>query len=571
MTTNRILAQRQRLSKSVSPETNWTQAIRQRLSKSLPPDQLLPDKQPAYVRSAVYLFGALTIACFALVILTGTILAIFGPQWWHTNAIGHFFNSLHLWSVEALFFFMVLHLWGTFFQGAWRDGRGRTWMTGVVTFAVSIVAAFTGYLSQSNFDSQWIAVSAKDAMNAIGVGGFFNVLNFGQMYGMHILVLPFAIIGLVALHVLLVRLRGVVRPYLLQGEQREPYTKGMTQAQYYRGVRMVPYDLLREVTLAGVAVLVLVVILAGVFSSPDEQPMTMQSVAQSDPLGFVTVSLSELAGSSLLAQYGPPYNNASGSVQSFGPISPQRIAGVSIPIDTAQVYVLGPLKTVQNATVTGTLHAFATASTAQQTSWENAYGAALGKADGSLDATGHLKVAPGNYGPLPVMFGALLDIARSGALDGILLSNGRFYQTDYTKPLLFLNENALPTRAGQLNLLGNQWGMMNETGTYPGQAWLWLYTFWYQVPFAPYTGPNADIAVWATMAILSLALIFLPYIPGLNSLPEIIGVHRLIWREHYRAVRPPARHISRRTILTTLFVGWRTKLNERFMRTSRTP
>ena len=571
MATNRVQTQRQRLSTNLSPKTNWTQAIRQRLSRSFPPDQLLPDKQPAYVRSAIYLFGALTIGSFALVILTGTILAIFGPQWWHTNAIGHFFNSLHLWSVEALFFFMVLHLWGTFFQGAWRDGRGRTWMTGVVTFAVSIVAAFTGYLSQSNFDSQWIAVSAKDAMNAIGVGGFFNVLNFGQMYGMHILVLPAAIIGLVALHILLVRLRGVVRPYLLQGEQRDPYTKGMTQEQYYRGVRMVPYDLVREVTVAGAAVLVLVVILAAAFSSPDDRPMTMQSVAQSDPLGFVTVSLSELAGDSQLAQYGPPYNTASGSVQSFGPISPQTIAGVSIPIDTAQVYVLGPLKTVQNPTVTAAVHTYTSASADQQATWNTAYGAALGKADGSLDAADHVKAPAGNYGPLPVMFGALLDIARSGALDGLLLSDGRFYQTDYTKPLLFLNENALPTRAGQLNLLGNQWGMMNETGPYPGQAWLWLYTFWYQVPFAPYNGPNADIAVWATMAILSLALIFLPYIPGLNSLPELIGVHRLIWREHYRAVRPPARHVTRTAILTALVVGWRAKFNERFMRPPRTP
>ena len=517
--------------------TNWTQAVRQRLSKSFPPDQLLPDKQPSYVRSAIYLFGALTIASFVLVILTGTILAIFGPQWWHTNAVGHFFNSLHLWSVEALFFFMVLHLWGTFFQGAWRDGRARTWMTGVVTFAVSIVAAFTGYLSQTNFDSQWIAVSAKDAMNAIGVGGFFNVLNFGQMYSVHILVLPVAIIGLVALHVLLVRLRGVVRPYLLKGEQRTPYTKGMTQAQYFRGVRMVPYDLLREVALAGVAILVLVVIFAGVFSSPDEKPMTMQSVAQSNPLGFVTVSLAELAGTSGLAQYGPPYNTASGAVQAVGPLSPQQIAGVRIPIDTAHVYVLDPLKTVQNPAVTAALHTFMTASASQQAAWEDAYGTALGKADGSLDANGHVKVATGDYGPLSVMFGSLLDIARSGALDGLLLSDGRFYQTDYTKPLLFLNEDALPTRAGQLNLLGTQWGMMNETGLYPGQAWLWLYTFWYQVPFAPYNGPNADIAVWATMAILSLALILLPYIPGLNRLPEYLGVYRLIWREHYRDVR----------------------------------
>ena len=136
------------------------------------------------------------------------------------------------------------------------------------------------------------------------------------------------------------------------------------------------------------------------------------------------------------------------------------------------------------------------------------YATALGNADGSLDADGHVKVAAGTYGPLPVMFGALLDIARSGALDGLLLTDGKFYQTDYTKPLLFLSEDALPTRAGQLNLLGNQWGMMNETGAYPGQAWLWLYTFWYQVPFGPYNGPNGDIAVWVTMAILTLALIF---------------------------------------------------------------
>jgi len=551
--------------------TNWTQAVRQRLSKSFPPDQLLPDKQPSYVRSAIYLFGALTIASFVLVILTGTILAIFGPQWWHTNAVGHFFNSLHLWSVEALFFFMVLHLWGTFFQGAWRDGRARTWMTGVVTFAVSIVAAFTGYLSQTNFDSQWIAVSAKDAMNAIGVGGFFNVLNFGQMYSVHILVLPLAIVGLVALHVLLVRLRGVVRPYRLVGEQRDVYTNGMTQEQYYRGVRMVPYDLLREVTLAGVAVLVLVVILAGVFSSPDEKPMTMRSVAQSDPLGFITVSLSELAGSSALAQYGPPYTHGSGSVQSVGPVSPQKIAGVSVPIDTAQVYVLGPLKTVEDPAVTTALRAFTTSSASQQAAWENAYGTALGKADGSLDANGHVKAPAGAYGPLPVMFGALLDIARSGALDGLLLSAGQFYQTDYTKPLLFLNENALPTRAGQLNLLGTQWGMMNETGPYPGQAWLWLYTFWYQVPFAPYTGPNADIAVWATMAILSLALIFLPYIPGLNRLPEIVGVHRLIWREYYRLAEPPARHVAVKDVVTSMFSGWRTQFDERFRHTPRTP
>lgn len=518
-------------------ETNWTLALRQRLNKSFPPDQLLPDKQPAYVRSAVYLFGALTLASLALLIATGTVLAIFGPQWWHTNGIGHFFNSLHLWSAEALFFFMVLHLWGMFFMGAWRDQRGRTWVMGAVAFAVSMVAAFTGYLSQTNFDSQWIAVSAKDMFNGLGVAALFNVLNFGQMYGLHILVLPVALIGLVALHVLLVRLRGVVRPYPLKGERREPYVTGMTQEQYYRGVRMIPYDLIREVALLGAVALVLVVACAAILSSPDAKPLTMQSVARSDPVGFTTVSLSELAGDSAIAQYGPPYTTQSGSTQSFGPFSPQQLAGVSLPIDTAQAYVLGPLSTVKNATVAAATHTFTTASASQQSAWETAYADALSKASGALDANGHVQIAAGNYGPLPVMLDSTLDLARSGALDGLLLTDGRFYQTDYTKPLLFLNEKALPDRAAELRLLGNQWGMMNETGPYPGQPWLWLYTFWYQVPLAPYNGPNADVAVWATMGVLTLALIFLPYIPGLRRLPEYLGVYRLIWREHYREAR----------------------------------
>jgi hypothetical protein len=56
---------------------NWTLIVRQRLARDFPPEHVLPDKQPPFVRSAVYLFGALSIASFALIVVTGTILAIF--------------------------------------------------------------------------------------------------------------------------------------------------------------------------------------------------------------------------------------------------------------------------------------------------------------------------------------------------------------------------------------------------------------------------------------------------------------------------------------------------------------
>jgi hypothetical protein len=193
-------------------ERGWTAALRRAIERGLPLENLLPSRQPFYVGSWVYVFGVVTIAALVWVVASGAVLAAFGPQWWHVSITGQFFNSLHFWGVQVFFLFMLLHLVGQFFMASWREGRAPTWMVGAVTFFVGVVAAFTGYLSQQNFDSQWIAINAKDALNASGAGALFNVLNFGQMYGLHIVLMPAAITGLVVIHILLVRMRGVVRP-----------------------------------------------------------------------------------------------------------------------------------------------------------------------------------------------------------------------------------------------------------------------------------------------------------------------------------------------------------------------
>jgi quinol-cytochrome oxidoreductase complex cytochrome b subunit len=199
------------------PETSWTALVRRFLKDRLPIEHLLPDRQPAYVGSWVYVFGVVTIASLVWVVVSGVVLAFFGPQWWHVSGIGRFFNSVHFWSVQMFFVFMVLHLWGQYFAAGWRDGRAKTWMIGVVTFAVSVVTAFTGYLAQQNFASQWIAVNAKDAINSTGAGGFFDVLNFGQMYGLHIMLFPILVTLLVVIHIVQVRSRGVVKPIERKG------------------------------------------------------------------------------------------------------------------------------------------------------------------------------------------------------------------------------------------------------------------------------------------------------------------------------------------------------------------
>ena len=191
---------------------NMTGSFRRWLSTVITAEELLPEELPEYTRSFVYMFGALTLGSFICLVASGFTLALFGPEWWHLSSVGHFVNSIHFWSVQCFFFFMVLHLWAQFFMAAWRGGRRLTWVVGALLFVSSIIAAFTGYLSQQNLDSQWIAVQGKDAMNAVGIGAFFNLLNFGQMYSIHIAIMPAVIAALITVHLILVRRKGLVPP-----------------------------------------------------------------------------------------------------------------------------------------------------------------------------------------------------------------------------------------------------------------------------------------------------------------------------------------------------------------------
>ena len=195
-----------------SHDASWTVRLRGRIGGFVPAGEALPDSQPSYVSSWIYVFGVLTLAALTVVLGSGILLTLGGSGWWHVSRVGHFVNSLHLWSVELFFMFMVIHLWGKFWMAAWRGRRTMTWVTGVVAFVASIGTAFTGYLSQSNFDSQWIGAEGKDGINAIGAGAFFNVLNPGQMLLWHVVLLPLVVGALTVIHVVLVRRHGVVPP-----------------------------------------------------------------------------------------------------------------------------------------------------------------------------------------------------------------------------------------------------------------------------------------------------------------------------------------------------------------------
>jgi hypothetical protein len=294
-----------------------------------------------------------------------------------------------------------------------------------------------------------------------------------------------------------------------------------------------PYDLVKEFTLALAGVVVLTVALAWIFSSPDEKPITLADWAAAAPHDVIATAAGELAGTTTSAGYGPPYNTAADG-QRIGPLRLQKWAGVTIPVDPANDLILAPLAKVPgDPALTAAVTTYTNAGADQQAAWSGDYVDALAAAPDNDPAL----VASGDYGPVPVLTEHFLALARSGGLEGSLTSSGTFYGTDATRGLLLLADGAyLEDQARAQRLGGDQWGMMNETGNYPGQPWMWLYAFWYQVP--PFSeSDNADALVWGLMAVLTLALLLLPFLPGLRSLPRLLGVHRLIWRDYHRANR----------------------------------
>ena len=532
-TTSDASAQDTAHAQSDGDSTMWTSRLRRLGLRLLPPGKLLPDSQPAYVSSWVYVFGVATLAALVIAIVSGFALALGGPDWWHYVAIGHFFNSLHLWSVEMFMAFMVIHLWGKFWMAAWRGRRALTWVTGVVAFMASVVECFTGYLSQQNFDSQWISTNGKDAINATGLGSIFDLMNFGQMLMWHIVLLPIVLVALVGAHVLLVRVRGVSHPLPVRAARGRAARRALAIADgaEWKGPKR-RYDILKEATIAGLVVVVLVVLLAAVLSSPDEPPVTVQSWARVAPADFVATAASELAGTSKTAQYGPPYNHSSQSVQRLG-VSWQLLAGVRQPINAARVFVLSPLGKLAatDPAIARALARYDAAPAATQKRWAEAY---LGVVTKVRFRSGVPSVPKAADGPVPIMVSGELTLARSGALDADLLAQQPFYGTNYTKPLLFLEDgNYFSSLATAQHLTGSQWGVMNETGSYPGQPWLWLYTLWYQVP-GWRSSPNVDlIAVYMT-GVATLLLLAVPFVPGLRDVPRLVPVHRLVWRSWNR-------------------------------------
>ena len=106
---------------------------------------------------------------------------------------------------------VVLHLLRVFFTGGFRPPREFNWIIGAALLLLAVAANFTGYLLPWDQLAYWgITVGSSiisyiplvgDTLSRLLIGGpeigAATLLNF---YGLHISVIPIAIMGLMSFH-----------------------------------------------------------------------------------------------------------------------------------------------------------------------------------------------------------------------------------------------------------------------------------------------------------------------------------------------------------------------------------
>jgi len=315
------------------------------------------------------------------------------------------------------------------------------------------------------------------------------------------------------------------------------------------------YDLIQEGIIAVVVVGVLVVALNVLFGSPLVHGVSFQSWANAAPEDFVWTTLTELTGTSETATYGPPFNSGAvtlnidpnlsqvgndvdvfptgpSQAQNLGPLAPQAWAGVTMPVNPPDDFVLKPLAAFAtlNPDTQKALTDWNAASIEQKSAWANAALSSTLTIDGATVVFS----TTADAGPLPVMMGTMLAMARSGALNSQSIdAASNTYSTNNTKSLLYIEDgNYLEELASYYNLQGGQWGVMNEIGSWPGQPWLWWYAMFYNIP--GWNSIGTDILAVASALPFVAIFIFLPFIPGLRNIPRWIPIYRIIWRSYYK-------------------------------------
>jgi ubiquinol-cytochrome c reductase cytochrome b subunit len=229
-----------------------------------------------------FYLGGITLFLFGIQVVTGTLLALYyspTPEAAYESVLsitsdvqfGWLIRSMHHWAANLMLVFLVLHLLRIFAQAAYKYPREITWIVGGGLLLITIGFGFTGYLLPWDQRAYWATVVGTEIAGAVPLIGSSLLLllrggaevgeaTLARFFGIHVLVLPLLLGGLVALHLLFVHQQGLANP-----KRAEPRPGRVTAPQPPEKLKPFFPDYILDEVIAWYAVLAGLVILASLF------------------------------------------------------------------------------------------------------------------------------------------------------------------------------------------------------------------------------------------------------------------------------------------------------------------
>ena len=150
---------------------------------------------------------------------------------------GWLVRSVHAWGAQFFIAVVGLHLLTVLFSKAYARPRELTWMTGAVLLLLALGLGFSGYLLPWNELSYYATLVGTQIPGSLPLIGesLVHVLRGGdqvtgatvtRFYAAHVVIVPLAFSGVIALHLLLIQLQGMSVPLRVASQEQrheEPF------------------------------------------------------------------------------------------------------------------------------------------------------------------------------------------------------------------------------------------------------------------------------------------------------------------------------------------------------------
>ncbi len=179
----------------------------------------------------LYTLGSATLFLAINQIITGVLLTIYyvptpdhaydSVQYITTQvSAGWLIRGLHHWGASAMVVLSVLHMLRVIAYGSYKYPREVTWFTGVGLLLVTLGFGFTGYLLPWDQKAFWATtvgtliagtppVIGDWVLRIIRGGDELSAVTLARFFGVHVWVLPVALLILISVHLYLVIRIGI--------------------------------------------------------------------------------------------------------------------------------------------------------------------------------------------------------------------------------------------------------------------------------------------------------------------------------------------------------------------------